>query len=380
MKNKIFIIGNGGIAKDENDNDLANPDVGNFISSLKENGFDVFYASQKSSFIMNKFLYTYKLKDNFIDYKVIRGGKRNPLRYWDLLYLIYKILTYRNIYIYYPGGLSITSARICVLFGKKYGVYVRGYGIYSRDKSNSKHLSEEFTNWFILLKAAYLITVSEKLRNDLLPFNKKVSIIRPMIKWDLRDAVYSEKNYSNKIKWNFLCVGSIHERKGIPELIKVAEILEKENLNFSINVLGDGPLLNSLIENQKNGKVSKSLNFLGGVSTEPEISLWYERSDALLLFTRNEGFPRVLYEAMIKKLPIFTTFVSGISGTMKAGYNCIELPVRDSEGQVKAILDTICNPRLLNKIADNGLLTVKEIINNRLSHHEVLITNLTSLS
>jgi glycosyltransferase involved in cell wall biosynthesis len=96
----------------------------------------------------------------------------------------------------------------------------------------------------------------------------------------------------------------------------------------------------------------------------------------LVFPSRTEGFPRILYEAMLKSLPIFTTMAGGIKGIMKPGYNCIELPIRDPDRQANAILSGIRDPNLMKRISENGLATVKNILMKREHHHEVLIKNI----
>ncbi|MFW6311715.1 MAG: glycosyltransferase family 4 protein, partial [Nanoarchaeota archaeon] len=329
MQNKILIIGNGGIAKTSDGNQWGQTTSGDFLMKLKNKGYEVTYIAHHGNKEKSQFLYNFNLSQNGIRSYIIHG--RKPKSYWALIKIVLLILTHKNIYIFYPGGLSKRAGKLCQIFKKNYGVYVRGYGQYKLDSSNNENdYKEVLNNKALLAKASYLVTVSPKLQLDLMEVtNCNVYVLKPMINWDISDII--EPNIMNKMqnKIKFLFVGSIHERKGIYELIKVANLLEDNRCDCVFNVVGDGPLLK---ESQNSQKYQANIKFLGGIYDINELAKLYEDSDFFFFPTRNEGFPRVLYEAMLKGLPIFTTMVSGIPGLMQHNYNCIEIPVRDPEG------------------------------------------------
>ncbi|MBA7576994.1 hypothetical protein ES708_18840 [subsurface metagenome] len=374
--NRILIIGNGGIAKKNQNIALANNDVGNFILDLKKKGYCVRYCDRIGAAQVDSFLYTFDLKKNNIKYSIISG--RRPKSYFHLLKLTFFILTNAHIYIYYPGGISKWAPRICLFFGKKYQVYVRGYGLYVPDKSRKAEIDNDFNDTLILNKATSLITVSPIMQKDLQKTNERVYLIKPMLYWDLHDIFNRRSDAFHQTDWNFLFVGTVDERKGILELIEVARILKQKGLKFRINVAGDGELLEYLFEQERKNNASSDIYFLGSIYDKLEMARIYEKSHALLLLSRNEGFPRVLYEAMIKSLPIFTTMISGVAGTLIPDYNCIELPIRDPNGQAQAILNAIKRPELMKYIAETGQKTVIDILKTRTPHYQVLIDCITN--
>ena len=71
-----------------------------------------------------------------------------------------------------------------------------------------------------------------------------------------------------------------------------------------------------------------------------------------LYFLHHEGFPRVLYEAMASALPIFTTFVGGISGRMKNLDNCIEIPSKNGTASAEIIYKYINDKKTLKLIGE----------------------------
>jgi glycosyltransferase involved in cell wall biosynthesis len=373
IKNKILIISNGGIALEQDGNAFGNPDTGKLALDLRSKEYDVTYCGGLGDSEKNKFLYTFNLKEHGIRFSIIHG--RRPKCYWSIVKLWFLILTHQYIYIYYPGGAFELTAKICNRLGKKYGVYLRGNGNYVSDKFNNRKTKPfQLDNKRLLMKSSYFITVSDyfKLELDGLCKSDNVKVLKPMLDWDLRD-IYEKKKYLLNNSINLLFVGSLIELKGIAELISIAEIFERFNYTYNLKIIGDGVLLSDLIDKQRIGKITKNVKFMGAINDRKILAKEYENADIFIFTSRNEGFPRVLYEAMLKSLPIFTTFVGGIPGLMKHNYNCIEIPVRDIEGQAQAIMNGINNPELLQKISKNGLETVKEVLTKRKPHHEVLI-------
>jgi glycosyltransferase involved in cell wall biosynthesis len=246
---KLLIVGNGGIALEGINIALTGKDMGPFLTSMNENGFEVIYTGFRGSSKNNRFIYTFNLNENGIKYFVIKGGRRNPLRYIGLLKLAYYIVISEFVYLFYPGGFSKITARICKLIGRKYGVFVRGYGLYIPDAKRKSESENVFSDSFILKNASYLITVSPRMRSELLAFNKNVSTITDII-WDLKDiSIRENKNYQIS-SWRFLFVGSITELKGVTELLESARILNEKGLDFTLRLVGDGYLLNEFVNKQ----------------------------------------------------------------------------------------------------------------------------------
>ena len=102
----------------------------------------------------------------------------------------------------------------------------------------------------------------------------------------------------------------------------------------------------------------------------------YKNADFFILPTHHEGFPRVLYEAMITALPIITTtMVGGIPGRMEDGKNCIAIDVKNSKAIVAAIKQLVGNFKLYNSISQEGQNTVLKSLKSK-SHVDLLCESL----
>jgi len=371
-KNKIIIAGNGSISRSQNNDYYANIDVQNILFFLNECNYKPVYVAN-GSFKNIENPSGFNLNENGFKFIQLTGGKRNPLRYLKIGQLIFTLLNVRFVYIYYPGGISKIVAKLCDLFCISYGVYVRGYGLFQKGNRKYDIKEESFNDTWLLEKAKFLITVSPKMQEDLYEYNTQVEVIRPMINWNMDDIIRKPKNFFITNHYNLLFVGAPTERKGIYELLDIASHLDESGINYTIDVLGESKLVDSFREGQKNGSISNNINFQGGVYDNKEKATFFENAHGLLMLTRNEGFPRVLYEAMIKSVPVFTTMVSGISKTMIDGYNCVALPVGEPTEQADLIKENITKSLFLKEITLHGVETIKEVFDKREIHEKVLL-------
>ena len=77
--------------------------------------------------------------------------------------------------------------------------------------------------------------------------------------------------------------------------------------------------------------------WLAWSSGKTDLMRFYRKAHIFIFPSYHEGFPRVLYEAMINSLPIVTTMVGGISGRMVDGENCIGIPAKSAGAIVEAV-------------------------------------------
>lgn len=101
---------------------------------------------------------------------------------------------------------------------------------------------------------------------------------------------------NNKLKLIYL--GSLEAEKNLNYLINV---LSKIKGNWSLDVIGDGSLLNTLKEQCINLKVSKKINWLGWQDNP-----WSKISEASLVISTStsEGFPLSLAEGLARGIPV----------------------------------------------------------------------------
>ncbi len=361
MRKKIIIFGNGSIRKVSEESKKTTLDLGKFLKELNENREDILFADFELPY-GNDELVVFDLVKEKIPIEPIVSIKWNRIQ--KIVRKVNVLIKGKGfVYIFYPGSLATIAAIICILKKKKFGLYLRG-----------EILTNKLLTKLIIKRAAFILTVSPFFIKKYLELNPNMEIIKPMISYDFKDIIVKKNLVSDKKE--FLFVGRVGERKGIYELIEICDVLEKEKINFTINVVGLGEKYEELIGLQKEGKVSSHINFVGLISNQDELKKIYLKSDALIFPSHDEGFPRVLYEAMIFHVPIFTTFVGGIPGRMKDKYNCIEIPLKDGIGSGKIILNSIKNEELMKFITINAQKDIEDILINKKEHVELLLNRL----
>ncbi len=106
-----------------------------------------------------------------------------------------------------------------------------------------------------------------------------------------------------------VAVGSLGEGKGYNRLLSIAKKLHEEGENFTLNILGKGPLREKLEHYSEEAGIKNRVRFLG-YQTNPYRIL--SKCDLFICPSFAEGFSTAATEALIVGTPICTTLVSGM--------------------------------------------------------------------
>jgi len=361
---KILLFDNSGMNSSGNDF-LVETKTGNFGKELKNLGNEITFFGQKLPPFDNT-VHVFGIKQNGMKVDGLKRRKNKVLNYF-LLYLkvIPAVLKTDFVYIFYPTSFKYVAI-LSKLFGKKYGLYIRGM----------QGLNDRVSRW--IYKNAYTIfTVSDyftQFVNSIVGKNI-ANTIRPMIPFDEKDIV-TNREYKEKDIYNILFLGRLDKEKGLEELLKAAYILKKQKKNFILTIVGDGEFMGKAKEIVNNLEIENLVKFTGAIYNSSEIKECYQNSDIYILPTYHEGFPRTLYEAMIFGTPIITTLVGGIPALMKDDFNCKEIRPKSVESIVDVLTFAMNNYPKMGELAKNGMKTVAKIIDSkRLTHAQQL--NLT---
>ncbi len=161
----------------------------------------------------------------------------------------------------------------------------------------------------------------------------------------------------NKIP-QILFVHHMSERKGAHYLVPIAEkVLKKARAQFII--AGDGPYLPALQAQIKKKKLGRYIKTLGSVPNK-EVMKLYSQSDIFLMPSDEEGFPRVLLEAMATGTPFVASDVGGVHDIVSKSAQEFVVEKGDADAFAAKIVQLISDEKLRNKLAKDGLQQVKQ--------------------
>lgn len=338
-------------------------ETGKFFSDLKKKGNQVyvFQMSMKPEGNVG-FLADYNILDKGFTVVEVKRRKSSLWAYMKTFVMGFKTIHKIDfVYLFYPGHVCSALALMSLICGKKFGLYIRG------DQGIDSKIST-----YIYRKAALILTVSPQFNETIRRTGASAKTIRPMIDFSEKDIV-RDREYKKKVKYRILFVGRIERDKGVFEIVKAVRLLIDLGIrNVDIHLVGDGVDAQSLMEIIEKESMSEFFVFCGMISDPAALAAQYRSADLFVLPTYyREGFPRVLYEAMIFGVPILTAFAGGISGIMKDGENCFELKPKnapDVAAHIKEFLDDYENKC---SVARNATQTIIAYLDNNQDCHAV---------
>ncbi|WP_300333559.1 glycosyltransferase family 4 protein [Accumulibacter sp.] len=259
------------------------------------------------------------------------------------------------VYLFFPGTWPRLIGFGCLLLNRPFGIYLRG------EQFSSKGFDVR------LLQRAVAICTETGLEERVRMHSDRIIPVAPMIDMTAQDALARTSERGPNGSLRILFVGRLENAKGVPELVSAARELKERGVSFEMRLVGGGPLYHRLREELL---VDSDLPIVltGLLSDKSSMMAQYEWADALVLPSHHEGFPRVLFEAMIKSCAIVTTMVGGIPAVMRDGVNCLALPVGSSVA-IADQLERLAKERgLTGALASAGHTTVLEILAHRVAH------------
>lgn len=132
-----------------------------------------------------------------------------------------------------------------------------------------------------------------------------------------------------------LAIGRLDWQKGYDLLLKAFARLKERHANWSLTVLGEGPLRQELETLRQRLGLADRVHFRGR-ATDP--SAFLRQADIFVMASRFEGFPMALGEAMACGLPVIATDCpSGPAEMIRDGVDGVLVPNEDVEALASAM-------------------------------------------
>jgi len=219
------------------------------------------------------------------------------------------------------------------------------------------------------------------IRSRSIPENK-IQIIGNGIQLDkykeIDDALKQQKRHELGIANNVKIVGTVtrlREEKGNEYLIRALPMMLEQGLNFTLLIIGDGPLRDKLECLVNDLGVEKVVKFLGFRSDVPELLSLF---DIQVIPSLTEGFPLCLAEAMASKNAVVASEVGGMNEIGRDGETVLFVPPKNSQAIAEKIIYLLNNDDITEKLSENAvnystIFSIKNSVNDLQHVYEELV-------
>jgi glycosyltransferase involved in cell wall biosynthesis len=256
------------------------------------------------------------------------------------------------LYVFLPGHLPVLFTWAARVLGRPYGVYLRG----------EIHL-QTLRMRSALRAAHFVVATTPLLAQQAARHCADVDVVTPMMDLRIEDIVGS-RSVRESGPWRLLFVGRVERPKGIYELLDAIAALRARGLELALDVAGGGADLERCRR-----EFAGMATFHGLVSDRDALARLFAAADLFVLPTHHEGFPRVLYEAMVHGVPVLTTFVGGIPSVMTDGENSLRIPVGDAKALADRIAHALGDASLRRRLISAGADSMRRILDPRRPSH-----------
>ncbi len=166
-----------------------------------------------------------------------------------------------------------------------------------------------------LKAAAHIATVSngltQKLVDNGIP-EETITTIANGVDSELFSRGNSDAMQAGRKKMpTILYVGRLSDEKDVMILLQAVVLLRNSGQEFCLNIVGDGPEMESLRRFSRQNSLDDQVQFAGQVAHR-DISNYLRQCDLLCLPSKREGCPNVVLEAMASGVPVVAFAVGGI--------------------------------------------------------------------
>ena len=277
------------------------------------------------------------------------GDLRDKGRYREALFLGPKLRKARvsHIHVHFAGLASRTAWWIKRLFGITYSFTGHANDIFCPKPDQRVTLGD------LVGEASFVVAVSDFGANWLRrgfpeAADKVYRVYNGLDLSTFRPSIPGSKPV------RLLSVGRLIEKKGFVFLVEACRILSSSGLNFTCEIVGEGPERHRLEELIRAYRLSDQIR-LTGSKPQTEIVDLLGRS-SLFVFPAihdssgdSDNLPTVLVEAMASRLPIIATGIAGIPEIVRHHENGILIQEKDAAQLANAIHFLADSGELLEK-------------------------------
>lgn len=151
--------------------------------------------------------------------------------------------------------------------------------------------------------------------------------------------------------------GRLHKDKGFDQLIKAFSLISKENLEWTLEIAGEGPEKNNLLNLIKENNLEKQVKI---IPFQEHIDKKFKEASIYAMSSRQECFPMVLIEAMSFGLPAVSfDCPNGPRDIIKEKEDGILVEEFSIDSFSSALIFLIKNPKDMKKMGEKAKQNIK---------------------
>jgi glycosyltransferase involved in cell wall biosynthesis len=160
-------------------------------------------------------------------------------------------------------------------------------------------------------------------------------------------------------------VGRLVAFKGFDDLIDACAELARRRIDFVCDIIGDGPLRETLQAKIEQLDLSSRVNLLGSLSQGAVLEK-LQAADIFALASTTDAqgatdvFPTVILEAMASARPVVSTRLAGIPELVVDGQTGMLAPAGDSTALARALEQLLRDPELRLRFGDAGRTRIEQ--------------------
>ncbi|HRJ68124.1 MAG TPA: glycosyltransferase [Beijerinckiaceae bacterium] len=177
--------------------------------------------------------------------------------------------------------------------------------------------------------------------------------------------------------YKLLAMGRFVPKKGFDVLVAAAGILAGRGVPFELTFAGDGRLRNALERQARALGIADRVRFPGFLSHD-SVGAAFAGADVFVMpcvvaaSDDRDGIPTVLMEALMHRVPVISTPVSGIPELIRDGETGLLVPERDPVALADAIQRCLTDRDFSVRIAEQGREQVRRQFDAERNHRAVL--------
>jgi glycosyltransferase involved in cell wall biosynthesis len=173
-----------------------------------------------------------------------------------------------------------------------------------------------------------------------------------------------EATVAMKPPYHLLAVGRLVPKKGYEYLVRAAREMADGGVDFRLTFAGDGPLSGKLRRLTRQLGLQERIHFPGFVPYD-QVNRLFARADIFLMPSvvdasgDRDGIPNVIMEALLHRLPVIATDVSGIGELVVDGVTGLLVPPNDPRALADAVMRLTGDRDGALRMAARGRLKVR---------------------